>query len=188
MEDGRGAYIFNSKDLCMIEHIPDLVDAGITSLKIEGRMKGINYLASVVKAYREAIDAYVEAPDTYSMNPDWAADLDGVFHRAYCTGFYFKAPAEQLPNYENIHQGKIHSFIGKIMAASTDQFYRINIRNKLCNGDTIEVLSPKGRPKRTMINGLLDMDRNPIDHANPNTIVVLDLGIQCQVDDIIRKI
>jgi putative protease len=151
-------------------------------------MKGINYLASVVKAYREAIDAYVEAPDTYSMNPDWAAELSRVFHREYCTGFYFNSPTEQLPNYENIHQGKIHSFIGKIIKTSGNQFYRIGIRNKLCNGDFIEVLSPRGRPKRTTVHGLLDMNQNPIDHANPNTIVVLRLDIHCQVDDIIRKI
>ncbi len=75
MEDDRGSYIFNSKDLCMIRHIPDLIDANIASLKIEGRMKGINYLASVVKTYRTAIDAYVNAPDTYETNPEWLAEL-----------------------------------------------------------------------------------------------------------------
>ena len=137
MEDGRGSYIFNSKDLSMIEHIPELINANITSLKIEGRMKGINYLASVVKTYRNAIDAYIDSPDTYETNPDWLAELYQVFHREYCTGFYFNQPDEQLPNYNNIHQGKIHSFIGKIIQCTEDQSYKVGIRNKLTIGDII---------------------------------------------------
>ncbi len=112
MEDNKGSYIFNSKDLCMIRHIPELINANISSLKIEGRMKGINYLAAVVKTYRNAIDKYIEDPDAYKMDPDWFAELDQVFHREYCTGFYFNKPDELLPNYNNIHHGKIHSFIG----------------------------------------------------------------------------
>ena len=188
MEDSRGSDIFNSKDLCMIQHIPELIDANITSLKIEGRMKGINYLASVVKTYRDAIDAYVDNPDTYRMNPDWFAELYQVFHREYCTGFYFNNPNEQLPNYSNIHQGKIHSFIGKITNCIDNQNYRVGIRNKLTIDDTIEVLSPTGRPKTAKILKLLDMDQNSIENAHPNTMVILKIGIQCQVNDIIRKI
>lgn len=188
MEDNRGSYIFNSKDLCMIAHIPDLIHAKITSLKIEGRMKGINYLASVVKAYREAIDSFVDSPETYQMHPEWPMDLNQVFHREYCTGFYFDTPKEKLPNYDNIHQGKIHSFIGKIISSAEDQNYRVGIRNKLCKGDTIEVLSPRGRPKRACVTELRDLDKKSIDSAHPNTIAILTLGIQCQPNDIIRKI
>ncbi|MBU1345030.1 MAG: U32 family peptidase [Proteobacteria bacterium] len=188
MEDDQGSYIFNSKDLCMIDHIPELIDANITSLKIEGRMKGINYLASVVKTYREAIDTYVDDPDTYEMNPEWSAELYQVFHREYCTGFYFNKPDEQLSNYNNIHQGKIHSFIGKIISCTENKEYMIGIRNKLSVGDTIEVLSPKSRPKRIKIIELFDMNKNPIDSAQPNTIAILKLMIQCQPNDIVRKI
>jgi len=188
MEDDKGSYIFNSKDLCMIEHIPELINANITSLKIEGRMKGINYLASVVKTYRNAIDAYVDDPDTFEMNPDWLAELYQVFHREYCTGFYFNQPDEQLPNYNNIHQGKIHSFIGKIIGSTENQSYTVGIRNKLCRGDIIEVLSPKGRSKRTKIIEMLDMNKNSVDSVHPNTLAVLTLEIQCQPNDIVRKI
>ncbi|WP_300464300.1 U32 family peptidase [Desulfobacula sp.] len=188
MEDDRGSYIFNSKDLCMIEHIPELIDANITSLKIEGRMKGINYLASVVKTYRNAIDDYIEAPDTYVTDPEWVAELYQVFHREYSTGFYFGPSDEQLPNYNNIHHGKIHSFIGKIISRTDDHAYRVGIRNKLCVGDTIEVLSPLGHPARTKINALLDMDHTPIPCAQPNTMVLIKLDINCRPHDIIRKI
>ena len=172
----------------MIEHIPELINANITSLKIEGRMKGINYLASVVKTYRNAIDAYVDDPDTFEMNPDWLAELYQVFHREYCTGFYFNQPDEQLPNYNNIHQGKIHSFIGKIIGSTENQSYTVGIRNKLCRGDTIEILSPEGRAKRTKITELLDMNKNSVDSVHPNTLAVLTLEIQCQPNDIVRKI
>ena len=187
MEDERGAYIFNSKDLSMIEHIPELINANITSLKIEGRMKGINYLASVVKTYRNAIDAYVDAPDTYETNPDWLAELYQIFHREYCTGFYFNQTGEPQLNCNNIHQGEIHSFIGKIIENTDDKQYRVGIRNKLTHGDTIEILSPKGPPKKTKILGLFDVDHNSIDSAQPNTMAILLLEIQCQINDIVRK-
>ncbi len=188
MEDNRGSYIFNSKDMCLIEHIPELIDANITSLKIEGRMKGINYLASVIKTYREAIDSYVDASDTYKMNPEWAAELNQVYHREYSTGFYFSETDEQLPNYNNIHQGKIHSFVGKVTDISDDQHYIVGIRNKVCSSDTIEVISPVGRPRQTKIIELLDINKNPIDNAHPNTSAILKLAIPCQSNDIIRKI
>ncbi|NOX34897.1 MAG: U32 family peptidase [Deltaproteobacteria bacterium] len=188
MEDNLGSYIFNSKDLCMVEHIPDLIDTGITSLKIEGRMKGVNYLASVVKTYREAIDAYVDDPFTYKTNPFWVAELNKVFHREYCTGFYFNKAGQNLQNYHNTHKGKIHSFIGKIIKGTGNQNYRVAIRNKLTLDDIIEVLSPIGRPKRTKITELRDINKNPIDSAHPNTIVILKLEIQCQPNDIVRKI
>lgn len=188
MEDSRGTYIFNSKDLCMIEHIPALVDAGITSLKIEGRMKGINYLASVVKTYRNAIDAYVENPAAYKVEAGWTDALFQVFHRTYCTGFYFDQPDEQLPNYENRHQGKIHSFIGKILYSKHQDQYVVEIRNKLSIGDTVEVISPEGPPQKARITRLSDMDEVPLENARPNTLAILTLNIPCLPNDIVRKV
>ncbi|MFH2060708.1 MAG: U32 family peptidase [Pseudomonadota bacterium] len=187
MEDEQGSYIFNSKDLCMIEHIPDLINTGVTSFKIEGRMKGINYLASVVKTYRDAIDAYMENPDHYKTDPDWMDELFHVFHRDYCTGFFFNNPDEQQPNYNNIHHGKIHSFIGKILAIKTEGQYSIGIRNKLCKNDVIEVISPGSPPKISRVLELKDEGNNPIENAHPNTTAVIKLEIQCQPNDIVRK-
>ncbi|MCP4671063.1 MAG: U32 family peptidase [Desulfobacula sp.] len=188
MEDERGSYIFNSKDLCMIEHIPQLVDANIKSLKIEGRMKGINYLASVVKTYRNAIDAFVDSPEDYQIDPNWVDELYQVFHREYCTGFYFGRSDEQAPNQKNSHQGKIHSFIGKIIKSNGNNNYLVEIRNKLTMDDMIEVISPLGAPGKSRVIRLLDADGNPVDAVHPNTSALLHLEIQCQPNDIVRKL
>src|SRR5210317_748326 len=93
-EDDRGTYIFNSKDLCMIEHIPAMIDSGVSALKIEGRMKGINYLATVVKVYREAIDQYYQDPMGYAVQPAWLVELTRIDHRGFCSGFYFDDPQQ----------------------------------------------------------------------------------------------
>ena len=101
-EDDRGSYMFSSKDLCMIGHIPEIIESGIVSLKIEGRMRGINYLASAVKVYREAIDAYYENPEDYMTQKDWLYELETVSNRSYSTGFYFDDPHQISPAYENL--------------------------------------------------------------------------------------
>jgi len=188
MEDSRGAYIFNSRDLCMIEHIPDLINAKISSLKIEGRMKGINYLASVVKTYRNAIDSYVDNPGGYSIKEEWLEELFQVYHRAYCTGFYFGNSKEQLPNYENIHQGKIHSFIGKIIDCLDEKCHLVEIRNKINRNDLVEILTPSGPAIKSSILELSDPDRNPIENAQPNTRAIIKLEHSCRASNIIRKI
>ena len=139
-EDDRGTYIFNSRDLCMIEHIPEMASSGISSLKIEGRMKGINYLASVVKIYREAIDAYTRNPAAYRVQPEWIAELAKVSHREYCTGFYLGDPEQVSPNI----QGRMVAgplFLGKVLQASRNGRLLIDVRNQVRRGDTIEILS-----------------------------------------------
>jgi len=188
LEDERGTYIFNSKDLCMIEHIPELVQAGITSLKIEGRMKGINYLASVIKTYRTAIDRYISAPETYRTDPEWLSELYRVFHREYCTGFYFNTPGERLQNYDNQHKGEIHGFVGKITGIREDQKYIVEIRNKISLGDVIEILSPNESPKPVRVLELTDIQDNLIACAKPNTTVLMKIEAGCRVNDIVRKI
>jgi putative protease len=187
MEDSRGSYIFNSKDLCMIDHIPALINAQISSLKIEGRMKGINYLASVVKTYRNAIDAYMEDPDGYKVKQEWREELFQVYHRAYSTGFYFGNSEEQASNYENIHQGKIHSFIGKILACIEGNRFLVEIRNKLNKNDQIEILTPRGPAMKSDILELSDPDQQPIENAQPNTRALIRMAHPCQPNDIIRK-
>ncbi len=188
LEDERGTYIFNSKDLCMIEHIPELIRAGITSLKIEGRMKGINYLASVVKTYRNAIDRYISDPETYKTDPEWFSELYRVFHREYCTGFYFDKPGETLQNYDNRHKGEIHGFVGKIIGIDAPQTYIVEIRNKISLGDFIGILSPRQNPKPFKIMELTDIQHHPISDAKPNTIVLIKIEADCRVNDIVRKI
>ncbi len=188
MEDSRGSYIFNSKDLCMIEHIPELISSNITSLKIEGRMKGINYLASVVKTYREAIDSYLNETDFFTTKSEWISELNQVYHRDYCTGFYFGNPDTPIQNYQNIHEGKIHSFIGKVLENLDSHNCKIEVRNKISINDSIEILSPKASPRQTKVFELLDDNNNPIESAHPNTCARLNIGFQSQPNDIVRKI
>jgi U32 family peptidase len=187
-QDERGSYIFNSKDLCMIEHVPELIDAGISSFKIEGRMKGINYLASVVKTYRHAIDAYWDEPKNFKIDPEWIEELFQVYHRDYCTGFYFDNIKEKSPNYENIHGGRIHSFIGKVKENKTNTNHLVEIRNKICSDDVIEILSPTRPTTRSTIIELSDINGNPINQAHLNTSALMKLEINCEINDIVRKL
>ncbi|MCK5311631.1 MAG: U32 family peptidase [Desulfobacteraceae bacterium] len=187
-EDKRGSYIFNSKDLCMIQHLPEIIDTGITSLKIEGRMKGVNYLASVTKTYRQAIDSYFNDPLDYAIMPEWTQELDNVYHRKYCTGFFFNDPDQILSNYENKHDGKIHNFVGKIIKKHSEDEYIIEIRNSLRRDDYIEILSPDKPLKSVQITEMFDIDHNSISHAKPNTHSILKIKTEAEIQDIIRKI
>lgn len=187
MEDHQGAYIFNSKDLCMIDHIPELMDAGITSFKIEGRMKGISYLASVVRTYREAMDTYAAHPETYHTQDRWRKELDDVYHRPYSSGFYFSRPDQLLPNQTNFHHGKIHNFIGRIQTVQSKNRVSLTIRNKASVGDKVEIVPVSGPGYPTHINAIFDENGNPIDHAQPNTVSIIGLGIPAQPNLILRK-
>ena len=187
MEDERGTYIFSSKDLCMIRHIPELIDAKVTSLKIEGRMKGISYLASVVKTYRSAIDSYLCDPENFFVKPEWEYELNRMYHRNYCTGFYFNKKDQIIPDYKNKRIGMIHSFIGKVVEYRQDQTIIVDIKNKISVGDTIEILTPKGPSLTTIISNIYSKDNSPVHHAQPNTHSILKINIKCNVNDIIRK-
>lgn len=130
MEDNGNTYIFNSSDLCMIAHLPEMIHAGIDSLKIEGRMKGINYLASSVKVYREALDAYYEAPADYTVQASWLNELTHISHRTYCTGFYFGDPDEIAANTENTFPPTVQTFLGKIVDTPTGKEVVMEVREQ----------------------------------------------------------
>ncbi|MFO7886438.1 MAG: U32 family peptidase [Desulfobacteraceae bacterium] len=188
IEDNRGSYIFNSKDLCMLAHIPALVDAGIDSFKIEGRMKGLNYLASVVKTYRQAIDSCIDTPEQYRTKPQWQYELSRVYHRTYTTGFYFNQPGEIQPDYENQRTGEIHSFIGRIIDQIRPDEIVIGVKNKISVNDPIEILPPKGPLLKRKIIDILDENKNSIRHAQPNTNACLKIDQKCSETGIVRKI
>ncbi len=143
IEDDKGTYIMNSKDLCMIEHIPELVKSGINSLKIEGRMKSAYYVASVVKAYREAVDTYFKDPENYVFNNKWMEYLLKPSHRRYSTGFYFGEDKKQY--YESSSYIRNYDIIGIVEGYNAnDGRAIINQKNKAFEGDKVEVLKPKG--------------------------------------------
>ena len=184
-EDERGTYIFNSKDLCMIDHIPALIQGGIASLKIEGRMKGINYLASVVKTYREAIDAYYEDQEHYDTRPEWTEELSRINSREYSTGFFFGYEKETTPNYEDSRPGTIHRFAGKIVAVNETEV-TLQVRNKISVDQHVEILTNKGPACNDTIGKITDLKGNPQAFAQPNTTVTVALQGSYAVNDLLR--
>ncbi len=187
-EDERGTYIFNSYDLCMIEHIPELIEAGINSLKIEGRMKGINYLASTVKTYRSAIDSYYSNPLEYKIKEEWIGELNSITNRGYCTGFYFMDPEQIIPNFHNIKPKIGRRFAGKVIKATHSHHTRVEIRNKLFKDDIVEILSPNRPVLKDKVIEIIDGNLRPLDFAQPGSIVSLVLGHDCMTNDLIRRI
>ncbi len=142
-EDGRGTYILNSRDLCMIEHIPELVNSGIMSAKIEGRMKSIFYVATIVHAYRKAIDAYFADPENYRFNEEWMSELKKVSHREFTTGFYFHQPTNKDQNYQTSAYTREYSFVGLVKDYDQETgFALVEQRNKMTVGEEIEIFGP----------------------------------------------
>lgn len=142
-EDERGTYIFNSKDLCMIGHIPELVQAGIFSFKLEGRMKSSFYVATVVSAYRKAIDAYFADPENYKFDPEWLVELSKASHREYTTGFYFNKTTGADQIYNTSSYIREYDFVGMVLEYDNEtKIAKIEQRNRMIVGDEIEVVSP----------------------------------------------
>lgn len=187
-EDNRGTYIFNSKDLCMIGYIPEMIDAGISSLKIEGRMKGINYLASTVKVYREAIDSWYESPSEYKVKYEWIEELGRISNRGYCTGFYFGNMNETVPNYLDIKPATGRTFIGKVIGTENGNIAITEVRNKLFLNGMVDILSVKGPAKRDTIRKIINAHEQQVDFAQPGSIVNILFDSKCEKNDLIRKI
>ena len=142
-ENERGSFIFNSKDLCMIEHIPQIIESGITSLKLEGRVKTAYYVATVVKAYRDEIDRFLENPKGYKFNPESMDELLKVSHRPYCTGFYFGKPDENSQVYASSSYIRNYDLIGIVTDFDEKTgIATVSQRNRFFKGDEIEVLCP----------------------------------------------
>lgn len=165
-EDGRGTYILNSRDLCMIEHIPELIEAGVSSAKIEGRMKSIFYVANIVRAYRKAIDAYYENPAEYRYNDEWMRDLKMASHREFTTGFYFDKPTNKDQNYQTSEYTREYSFTGIVL--SYDDSTGIAVveqRNKMNIGDEVEVFGPDCDTFKMKLEYMHNEDDEPIESA-----------------------
>jgi len=187
LEDDRGTYIFNSRDLCMIAHLPEMIRAGIGSLKIEGRMKGINYLATVVKVYREAIDAWCANPEDFTVEASWLKELSRISHRGYCTGFYFGDPDQTSPNFDNYKSFHDHVFMAEIIEACEDGGVICHIRNKIQKGDIVEILTRKGPARIDTVQALFDLSGVPLDFTRTGTHVKIFLIGRYDVHDLIRK-
>ncbi|MGI6629243.1 MAG: peptidase U32 family protein [Bacillota bacterium] len=175
LEDERGSYVFNSKDLCLAEHVPDLIKAGVTSFKIEGRMKSSYYLATVVKVYREIIDTYSQDPKHFSFKKQWLEELGKVSHRHYTTGFAFKKPGAEDHRYHTSSYARSYDFIGivKEYLPNTGEM-RVEQRNHMSVGDRIEIVPPQGPFISWRINEMKNEEGEAIEHApHPRQEVIM---------------
>ena len=157
-ENERGTYIFNSKDLCMIEYIPELIDAGIDSFKIEGRMKTALYVATVARTYRKAIDDYQKDPQLYRENMPWYLDqISNCTYRQFTTGFFFGKPDENTQIYDSNTYRKEYTYLG-IVGEVKEGLCRIEQRNKFSVGETIEIMKPDGRNIEAEVKRIVNED------------------------------
>ncbi|MGI6554154.1 MAG: peptidase U32 family protein [Bacillota bacterium] len=189
IEEDRGTFILNANDMCMIEHIPELIEAGIDSLKIEGRMKSVHYVATVVKNYREAIDSFLEDPDNWQCRPQWLEELKKVSHRAYSTGFYFNKPSADDQTYDSSGYIRTHEFVGKVLEYdSTTKRALIEQRNKFSIGDIVEIFGPSQDPFQQKVDKIVDSEGNLLEAAShPKQLVIIPVQQPVAKDYLLRK-
>lgn len=163
-ENERGTYIFNSKDLCMIEHIPEMIEAGIDSFKIEGRMKTALYVATVARTYRKAIDDYSESPEKYRANMDWyRAEISKCTYRQFTTGFYFGRPDENTQIYDSNTYVNEYVYLGIVERVDDEGRACFEQRNKFCVGDHIEIMKPDGDNVAVEVLAMFDDRNEPVE-------------------------
>ena len=187
-ENERGTYIFNSKDLCMIGHIPEMIEAGIDSFKIEGRMKTALYVATVARTYRKAIDDYLADVQRYQKNMPWYLDqISNCTYRQFTTGFYFGKPGDESQIYDSNTYVKEYTYLG-IIGGEKDGLYRIEQRNKFSVGETIEIMKPDGQNIETAVQRIVDEEGNEQESApHPKQVLYVELDHEASQYDILRR-
>ncbi len=188
-ENDRGTFIFNSKDLCMIEHIPELVKSGISSFKIEGRVKTEYYVATVVGAYRREIDRYFADPENYKFNPEEMEELCKVSHRPYTTGFYYHKPDSETQVYTSSSYIREYDLIAIVTDYDESTgIATITQRNRFFKGDEIEIMRPMQPYFKQTVGDMLNEEGEQIDVANhPEMIVKFKIDCTVKPGDMIRK-
>lgn len=188
-ETERGTFIFNSKDLCMIEHIPELVEAGIDSFKIEGRMKTALYVATVARTYRKALDDYAKGREVYEANLPWyREEIAKCTYREYTTGFFFGKPGADAQIYDSNTYVKNYTYLGLIGEDVRDGLYPFEQRNKFSVGDVIEIMKPNGENVEVTVRRLVDEDGNDVESApHPKQKLWIDVDAPLAPWDILRR-
>ncbi len=188
-ENARGTFIFSSRDLCMIEHIPELIESGIDSFKIEGRMKTALYVAAVARTYRKAIDDYLESEALYQKNLPWYKEEIGKCTcREFSTGFYFGKPSENGQIYQSSTYIKNYTYLGTVEAVDEQGRCRIEQKNKFTVGETIEVMKPDGRNLEVKVKGIWDEEGKSQESA-PHACQILwvELEVEPEPYDLLRR-
>lgn len=188
-EDERGTYIMNSKDMCLLPHIADVIGSGVESLKIEGRMKSVHYVASVVKAYRLAIDAYFDHPDDFHIDPAWIEELEKVSHRPYTTGFYYHQPTKDDQLYGTSSYIQTSEFVGLVRSYDKETGWAlVEQRNNMKLGQEIEVFQPTGPLFRQTIRAMRDEDGEEIAVApHPQQLLYMKMEQPVEPYTILRR-
>lgn len=188
-EDDRGTYIFNSKDLCMIEYIPEMMEAGIDSFKIEGRMKTALYVATVARTYRKAIDDYRTSPELYRSNMDYyREEISKCTYRQFTTGFYFGKTTEESQIYDSNTYIREYTYLGMVEQTDTQGRIVLEQRNKFAVGETIEAMLFDGRNQELVVQEIRDDEGNIMESApHPKQRLHVDLGVQLPIGCILRR-
>jgi putative protease len=185
-EDGRGTYLMNSRDLCLVEYLPELLAAGVGSLKIEGRMKSRYYVAAVTRVYRAALDAWLKDPDTWRFDPLWREELDKVSHRPYGTGFLFGGDDPQIHRRDSRYV-RLYDFVGVVQSVAAGGKGVVQGRNRFFPGDSLELIGPGMRGTGFHAGALFSENGEPLAAGQPNARIVMDLPDGTQPGDLLRK-
>lgn len=188
-ENERGTYIFNSKDLCMIDHIPDIIDAGIDSLKIEGRMKTALYVAVVTRTYREAIDDFYKDPELYAKKiPHYQEEIAKCTYRQFTTGFFYGPTTHETQVYENNTYIKGYTYLGLIAGQNADGLYGLEQKNKFAVGEIVEIMKPSGENIPVVVKRITDEEGTDMESCpHPKQKIFVDLGMELNPFDLLRK-
>ena len=188
-ENERGTYIFNSKDLCMIEHIPDIINAGIDSLKIEGRMKTALYVATVARTYRQAIDDYFKDPALYEERiPYYKEEISKCTYRQFTTGFFYGPTTHDTQIYDSNTYVREYTYLGLIGEKNEANMYGLEQRNKFSVGESIEVMKPNGENITVTVKAITDENGVPMESCpHPKQKIFVDLGIPLSELDLLRR-
>ena len=185
-EDERGSYILNSRDLCLIDHLPELLAAGVDSLKIEGRMKTIYYVAAITRVYRAALDAWLADPAGYRQDPAWRRELEMVSHRPYDRGFLFGG-RDPLIHDADSHYRRSHDFVGKVLAVEGSGEALVVARNRFFPGETLELIGPGMRNAPLVVTDMKSEAGASLSVAQPNALLRLRLPAGVRVGDLLRR-
>lgn len=186
VEEGDQTFIFNAKDLCTIEFIDKVIETGVDSLKIEGRMKSIYYNSTVVKQYRQAVDSYYSG--NYQYDPKWLEELQTISHRLYSTGFYLGPTSEKDQNYKTgLSYSQTYQLVANVLEKLPDNKYKIRIRNRLFATEILELIRPTGDPIKFKVDHFINTKNNEkVDVVHPNTIAIIETDVEMDEKDLIR--
>jgi len=196
-EDEYGSYIFNSKDLCLIEYLPEIITSGVDALKIEGRMKGIYYVASVTRIYRHVLDCYGENPEGYQFQTQWLEELKKVSHRDYTTGFYLGHPSRESFNYTSSEYVRTHELVGvvkEVLPSAGERFssdsarlIKLQVRNKIIQGERVEFIDKNMNSYYTRLEEMMNEKGKMLQLAQPGQEIMIKTSLPVGVNDLLRR-